>query len=113
MIGPGVLDRVYRECLQCELSRRGLGFEVGRAVPVVYKSVPLRSRFYLDLLVGGLVVVDSKAVAAVGEIHTRQVLTQLKLAGLPVALLIHFNVVTLTDGGLKRVINPGDEERGR
>ena len=34
-------------------------------------------------------------------------MTQLKLTGLPVGLLINFNVVTLTAGGIKRIINPG------
>jgi GxxExxY protein len=45
-------------------------------------------------------------VVALAEIHKRQVLTQLKLTGLPVGLLMNFNVVTLTDGGVRRIVNP-------
>jgi hypothetical protein len=40
------------------------------------------------------------------EIHKRQVLTQLKLTDLPVGLLLNFNVVTLKEGGIKRIVNP-------
>ena len=39
------------------------------------------------------------------EIHVRQVLTYVKLTGLPVGLLINFNVPKLTDG-VRRVVNP-------
>jgi hypothetical protein len=36
----------------------------------------------------------------------KQVLTQLRLAGLRTGLIINFNVEILTDGGVKRVVNP-------
>ena len=52
-----------------------------------------------------MVVVELKAVSALTEIHARQVLTYVKLTGLPVGLLINFNVPKLIDG-VKRVINP-------
>jgi GxxExxY protein len=45
-------------------------------------------------------------VAVLAEVHKRQVLTQLKLTDLPIGLLLNFNVVTLTDGGVKRIVNP-------
>lgn len=54
----------------------------------------------------GVVIAEFKVVAALAEIHRRQVLTQLKLTGLPVGLLLNFNVVTLKEGGIKRVVNP-------
>jgi GxxExxY protein len=81
-----------------------LGHEL-RAVPIVYRDEPLRSRYYVDMIVDNTVVVEVKAVAALAEIHKRQVITHLKLTGLPVGLLMNFNVVKLTDG-LRRVVNP-------
>jgi GxxExxY protein len=57
----------------------------------------------------GVVVVELKAVSALTDIHPRQVLTYLKLTGLPVGLLINFNVPKLTDG-VRRVVNPGRPE---
>ena len=106
VIGPGVLENVYSECLQQELREERLAFEVARAVPIVYKGVTLKSLYYLDLVVENLVVVELKVIAGFAEIHRRQVLTYLKLTGLPVGLLLNFNVEMLTNGGVKRIINP-------
>jgi GxxExxY protein len=105
-VGPGVYENVYSECVQYELKEEGLAFETNRAAPIIYKGVRLTSKYYIDLVVEGLVVVELKAVAVLAEIHKRQVLTQLKLTDLPVGLLLNFNVVTLTDGGVKRIVNP-------
>ena len=104
-LGPGLFESVYMECMQQELRVRGLAFETGRKVPVIYKGVRLKSCFYVDIIVENRVIVELKSVAALMEVHRRQVLTQLKLTGLPVGLLLNFNVVTLTDGGVRRVGN--------
>jgi GxxExxY protein len=104
--GPGLLESVYSECMQHELSEAGLTFEVGRCVPVVYKGHQLKARYYMDLLIEGQVILELKAVDALAEIHRRQLLTQLKLAELAVGLLMNFNVVILTERGVRRVVNP-------
>jgi GxxExxY protein len=106
VIGPGVLESVYAECLQHELREDRLAFEFARAVPIVYKGVRLKSIYYLDLVVENVVIVELKVIAGFADIHKRQVLTYLKLTGLPVGLLLNFNVETLTNGGVKRIINP-------
>src|SRR5262245_29104830 len=110
--GPGVLENVYAECLQHELREEHLAFDIGRAIPIVYKGVCLKSTYYVDLVVENLVVVELKAIEVLAEIHKRQVLTYLKLTGLPVGLLLNFNVETLTSGGVKRVINPKFKTQG-
>jgi GxxExxY protein len=104
-IGPGVLESIYSECLAHELTRRGLSFELERAVPLIYRGVRLKSRFYVDVVVENQVIVELKSVAEVVHIHECQVLTQLKLTGLPVGLLISFNVPLLVDG-VSRLVNP-------
>lgn len=105
-IGPGVYENVYGECMEYELKEQGLAVETGRPAPIIYKGIRLTSKYYIDIVVENCIVVELKAVVALAEIHKRQVLTQLKLTGLPVGLLINFNVVTLTDGGVKRIVNP-------
>ena len=104
--GPGLFESVYSECMEYELREQGLRFIVGRPVPLAYKGQLLKTRFYADLVVEDRVIVELKAVAELAEIHRRQLLTQLKLTGLSVGLLINFNVVVLTAGGVKRVVNP-------
>jgi GxxExxY protein len=105
-IGPGVLENIYNECMQYELRQEGLRFEWERAVPLVYKGQKLKARYYIDLVVEERVVVELKAVAEIVEIHRIQVLTQLRLAGLHTGLILNFNVPILTDGGVRRVVNP-------
>ena len=105
-IGPGVLENIYNECMQYELRQEGLRFDRERAVPLVYKGQKLKSRYYIDLVVEDRVIVELKAVAEIVEIHKAQVLTQLRLAGLPTGLLLNFNVPVLTGGGVSRVVNP-------
>jgi GxxExxY protein len=105
-IGPGVLENIYNECMQYELRQEGLRFERERAVPLVYKGNKLKSRYYIDLVVEDRVIVELKTVVEIAEIHKKQVLTQLKLAGLHTGLIMNFNVEILTDGGVKRVVNP-------
>ena len=104
-IGPGVYESVYGECLEYELKKKGLTFELERPVPLVYKGVRLSAKFYVDFVVENQVIVELKSVAEVVRIHECQVLTQLKLTGLPVGLLINFNVGRLVDG-ITRLVNP-------
>jgi len=106
-IGAGVYENVYNECMQYELKQHGLSFLTNRAAVLTYKGVQLNAKYYIDIVVENAVVLELKAVYELAEIHRRQVLTHLKLTGLPVGLLINFNVVTLTAGGIKRIINPG------
>jgi GxxExxY protein len=106
-IGPGVLENVYNECLQAELRRHRLKFDLERQVPLTYKGERLKAHYYVDMVVESLVVVELKAVAEIAEIHKRQLLTQLRLTGLTVGLILNFNVKTLTEGGVKRIVNRG------
>jgi GxxExxY protein len=105
IIGPGVFEKVYSECLTYELKRDELSFERERPVPLVYKGVRLKARFYVDFIVENKVIVELKSVAEVAKVHECQVLTQLKLTELPVGLLINFNVPLLVDG-VTRIVNP-------
>ena len=101
-LGPGLLESAYEECLAYELNQRDIPFERQKPVPVVYKDVRLDCGFRLDLLVGGLVVVELKAVDKLAPIHQAQMLTYLKLTGCKLGLLLNFNVPKLRDG-IKRV----------
>ena len=110
VIGPGVFEKIYSECLTYELKKRGLSFERERPVPLVYKGARLKAKFFIDFIVEGKVIVELKSVTEVVKVHECQVLTQLRLAELPVGLLINFNVPLLVDG-VTRLVNPGLKAR--
>jgi GxxExxY protein len=105
VFGPGLLESVYSECLRHELAARRLSFAAERRVALTYKDAVLHGTYRLDLVVEGTVVVEVKALAEMLPIHQAQLLTYLKMTGLPVGLVINFNVERLVDG-VKRVINP-------
>jgi GxxExxY protein len=60
--------------------------------------------YRLDLVVGGVVVLEVKSVAKVLPIHKAQVLTYLKLLNLSLGLIINFNVEMLRVGIYRIVI---------
>jgi GxxExxY protein len=103
-LGPGLLESAYKECLCRELILRGVPFERERALPLEYKGIRLECGYRVDILVGGIVVVEIKAVEALAPIHAAQILTYLRLGGWRVGLLINSNVVVLKDGIHRRII---------
>jgi GxxExxY protein len=105
VLGPGLLESVYEQCLAHELAVRGIQVARQVAAPVVYRDTRMDTGFRMDLLVGGLVVVEVKAVEKIAPIHEAQLLTYLRLAGYRVGLLINFNVTLIKDG-IKRMICP-------
>ena len=103
VVGPGLLESAYEECLCHELSNRGLSFERQQKLPITYKAVHLDCGYRLDFFVADQVIVEVKAVENILPIHEAQVLTYLKMSGRQVGLLINFNVPVLKDG-LRRFI---------
>ncbi len=101
-LGPGFLESVYEQAISIELSLRGIPCERQVAVAVNYKGHSIgESR--LDLLVGGKLIVELKAVDQLAPIHSAQVMSYLKATGCRLGLLINFNVVRLRDG-VKRIV---------
>ena len=61
ILGPGLLESVYKEALCHEFHARGISFQRQKAVPIDYKGTKLATDLRLDLLVEGKVIVDVKA----------------------------------------------------
>ena len=97
-LGPGMLESAYEACLEYELIARGYTVERQRPVPVIYKGVPIDCAYRLDLAVDERVLVEVKAVEHLLPVHQAQILSYLRLSGLPLRLLINFNGATLRQG---------------
>ena len=104
LLGPGLLESAYVECLYYELKKVGLFVEKQKPLPLIYKEVKLDAGYRLDLIVEHKVIVEVKSIESLNDIHTAQVLTYLKLSGCKLGLLMNFNVLHLVDG-LKRLAN--------
>jgi GxxExxY protein len=101
--GPGLLESGYGLCLCRELSLRGLEFERQKAITLEYKGVTLDCGYRADIIVRGQVLVELKAVDTLLPIHEAQLLSYLRISGLPAGLLINFNVQLLKHGIRRRL----------
>jgi GxxExxY protein len=104
LIGPGLLESVYESALCKELRLKGLTVDRQVSVPVNYKGEVLDCHVKLDLLIGGTVIVEVKAVETLIYVHKAQLLTYLRLQNLWLGLLINFNVEVLRNG-IRRILN--------
>lgn len=104
VLGPGLLESAYQECLFYELQKTILEVEQEKPIPLIYEDVKLECGYRSDLILNNKVIVELKSVEALNDIHLAQILTYLKLTDCKVGLLINFNVLKLTDG-LRRVVN--------
>jgi GxxExxY protein len=105
ILGPGLLESVYRECLHIELTRRGLRVESERILSFDYKGQRIGGALKLDLVVSDCIVVELKATECLLPVHSAQVITYLKISGYAAGLLMNFNSTTLR-AGLKRLDHP-------
>lgn len=102
-LGPGLLESVYEQCLQHELTKRSRTALRQVSVPVIYDGIAIDTGFRIDLLVDDLVIVELKAVEQMIPLYEAQLLTYFKLTDKQLGLLINFNVARLKDG-LKRLV---------
>ena len=104
VLGPGLLESAYEECLCREFNLRGIAFQCQVPLPVEYKGVKLDCEYRLDLIVQDAVVLELKCVEHTLPVHEAQLLTYLKLTGKHVGIIINFNVATLVRGGIVRKV---------
>jgi iron complex transport system substrate-binding protein len=103
-LGPGLLESVYEAILAAALEKRGFQVERQKAISFEYDGILFEEGFRADLLVAQRVVVELKSVEHLAPVHSKQLLTYLRLMHLPVGLLINFGAATLKEG-LHRIVN--------
>jgi GxxExxY protein len=105
VLGPGLLESTYRTCLTHRLSLDGMKVEQEVAIPIRYLDLVIDHAFRADLVVEKAAIIEVKAVERLLPIHEAQLLTYMKLARLPLGLLMNFNVARLVSG-IRRLVNP-------
>ena len=103
ILGPGLLESAYEQCLLFELRQQGITALPQVQLPVLYKGNEIDAGYRLDIIIPNQLIIELKAVDKVMPIHHAQILTYMKLAKINKALLINFNVTRLVDG-VKRFI---------
>lgn len=102
VLGPRYVEAVYERALAIEFTQRGIPFREQAPLRLVYEGVEI-GEHRLDFLVGGVLVVELKAVEELIPLHTAQVLSYLRTGGFRLGLLINFEVRLLRDG-IARII---------
>ncbi len=103
-LGPGLLEHAYESLLAAALTQAGYDVRRQVAVQMNFRGVVVDNAFKIDLLVEGGLVVELKSIERLVPVHSRQVLTYLRLMQLPLGILINFGQPMFKDG-LKRIAN--------
>ena len=108
VLGPGLLETVYEVVLAKKLNEAGLVVERQVPVPIRFEEIAFDEGFRADLIVEKKVIVELKSVERIQPVHSKQLLTYLRLTGLHLGLLINFGEHLLKNG-FKRVVNGLEE----
>ncbi len=103
-LGPGLLESVYEEILCYELKKRGLNVERQKGLPVLYDELKMELGFRADIIIENKVILELKSLEVLAPVHSKQLLTYLKLTGIKLGLLINFGEA-LIKNGIHRIVN--------
>ena len=97
-LGPGLLESTYQNCLAHELALQNIPFKKECPLPVEYKGIRLDCGYRVDILVDNAIILELKSVERVTPVFEAQLLTYMKLSGIPHGFLLNFNVPRLKEG---------------
>jgi GxxExxY protein len=105
VLGPGLLESAYHQCLSHELSLRRISFKTEVIIPIEYKDIEFETSLRCDLFIDEIFVVELKAIESVLPIHEAQLLTYMKLLKIPKGMIVNFNVLNIFKDGQKTFVN--------
>lgn len=100
-LGAGFLEKVYQNALIIELLESGFYVEKEKPITIYYND-KIVGEYYADILVNKQIIIETKAVTALNEIHQAQLLNYLKATTLHLGLLINFGTPKVQ---IKRMVN--------
>jgi len=103
-LGPGLLENVYETILEKLLLEKGLKVCRQRPIPICYQGLEFDEGFRADLLVENKILIELKSVETIAPVHSKQVLTYLRLLNLSLGLLINYGAATFKEG-CRRIVN--------
>ena len=103
-LGPGLLESVYEVVLKKLLEDEGLSVKRQFPVPIKVFGLSFEEGFRADLIVENALLIELKSVSQLMPVHSKQVLTYLRLLNLPLGLLINYGSATFKEG-IKRIVN--------
>ena len=104
MLGPGLLESVYECVLAYELTQSGLEVQRQVPIPLSYKDLYIKAAFRADIVVENCIIIELISVRKLDRVHSKQLLSYLRISGMHLGLLFNFNRVLLKDD-MQRIIN--------
>ncbi len=105
ILGPGLLESVYHNCMKREFFLRKIHGVSELSVPVIYKGSNVSADLRCDFLIEDLIVVELKSCAAIIPVHVAIMHTYLKLLQKPKGIIINFNCTNIFNEGQQTVVN--------
>lgn len=88
-LGPGFLEKVYKNALLIAMRQKGLQVEVERPYEVIFRG-KIIGRYNADLVVNQTVIVELKCCDSLITEHQVQLFNYLRVSALPIGLLVNF-----------------------
>jgi GxxExxY protein len=93
-LGGGLLEAIYQEAMERELTSVKIPFSAQQEVPVFYKGQQLLKRYIPDLMIDSRMIVELKAIREILPEHQAQTLNYMRITKIRVGYLINFGPTT-------------------
>jgi GxxExxY protein len=104
IMGPGLLESIYEQCLMKEFELRMVKAQNQVPVSLIYKKHELSRELKIDILVENEIILELKSSEIMHPVYEAQIISYLKLINKKLGFLINFNVPVLKNG-FKRYVN--------
>lgn len=98
VLGAGLLEPIYQQCLQIEFQQQGLAAHPQYRIPIEYRGRLVGENVVADFFFPEGLIVEIKADIEVSPIHVAQLLTYMKLTSASTGLILNFNIDLLKNG---------------
>ena len=102
ILGPGLLEIVYKDALEYEFQKKGIPYEREKKYEVAYKAIILPHYYFADFVVFGDVILEIKAVGGIVDEFIKQTLNYMSIAQSPLGIIANFGTLSLQH---KRLLN--------
>ena len=105
IMGPGLLENIYYECMMQELKIRGINYKTELKIPLIFKGLKLESYLQCDMFIKDILVLEFKAVDKINPIEVSKLMSYMNQLESPLGLMINFNVSNIFSEGQKTYVN--------
>ena len=96
ILGPGLLEIVYKDALEIEFKNKNIPFEREKEFSIEYKGNILPHKFYADFIIYDEIILEVKTVKEINNEHIAQTLNYIKLASSQIGIIANFQNKSLT-----------------